>query len=304
MDRVLILESRIPELGTAAGDRLDLAGLHRPEPGRIAARRLSMHLIRLITMLATLALTACEEDLLADLPDAAPDATTGCPTPLEPLAVGTYKVYLNTEGVTVTKGNGCDNSRIDCSLIVVADNTMVPPFLPGNAGRRPFIDAIVAKAQAALAPYSIDIVTVRPTTGDYEMMVLGGDGATIAGCTGCGGVSPYAGCGRGLSNRNHISFIFDFGMELMPDGSGDIEYYASNILSELGAVVDLVPTTVGDDCMCRFDAGCGNRAPGTMCTFGTNVPTTTGLEPSGAPYNCNISPQDEPAQLKKAFGCR
>jgi hypothetical protein len=252
-----------------------------------------------ITILATIALAACEKDLLADLPDAGADATTGCPMPVQPLAPGTSKVYLNTEGVTLRKGD-CSDSRTNCTQMVMVDNTVVPPFLPGDAGRQPFIDGIVAKAQAALAPYSIDVVTVRPTAGDYQMIVLGGD-SSIVGCGDCGSVGPYAGCGANVGSRNHISMIFDFGVSGM---DVDNEWYASALLSELGNLLSLVPTTLANDCMCRFDAECVNRTPDTMCTFGTNVPTTTAVDSFGGPLNCNISPQDEPALLKKALGCR
>jgi len=252
------------------------------------------------TLLLALAVSGCEHDLLAEIHDA---PFTGCPTPAQ-VATGNYKVYLNTEGVTLRKGCG-DDSRTNCTDIAPADNTVVPPFLDGVTGRQTFIEAVVAKAQAALAPYSVDIVTTRPVSGDYEMIVLGGDPLAF-GCTNpsCGGIAPDAGCGQQLVTRDHVDVLFDRGV------NDTIETYAgAAVLSQIGNMTGLVPTTVFDDCMCDIDEVCLDGSghwgtPGTMCTFGSNAPTTTAVRTTGSPDNCNIPVEDEPAMLKAAFGCR
>lgn len=131
---------------------------------------------RAMGSLAVISLLAgCEQDLLAGIRDAA------CASGSDPPAAATYLLYLNTEGVTLTAGNASD-ARTNVSDNVSADAPhIVPPFLDGIAGRRAFIDQIVMDVQTTLAPYSIDLVTVRPTANDFYMFVMGGDPLTVLG---------------------------------------------------------------------------------------------------------------------------
>src|SRR5512142_1063573 len=107
-------------------------------------------------------------------PDAAPDADLlHCPAPVDPTAPGTHTVFVNFDGVTLTKGN-CNDATTNCTSLVVQDQTVVPPWLDGNADRANDIAAIMTVARTAVAPYSIDLVTTRPASGDYKMIVVGG----------------------------------------------------------------------------------------------------------------------------------
>jgi hypothetical protein len=254
-----------------------------------------MRLLLLIAMLGA----GCEHDLLAGLRDAAidpPDAYTGtgCPPAAEPLAAGTYKLYLNTEGVTLTAG--ASDARANISDIPTAGPHVVPPFLDGVAGREDFIAQIATSAQSVLAPYSIDIVTERPSSGDYYMFVLGGDPMTVTGkpCVGCNAISDF---NCMLQTRDDVDLMFDNGMADPYTST----YYATTLLDDLSAILGFPVTTPPHDCASRFA-----DLTGPLCTFGSFVATSNGVNTmTGFHSNCGITPDvDETAELKQALGCR
>lgn len=253
-----------------------------------------MRLLLLIAMLGA----GCEHDLLAGLHDAAidsPDAYTGigCPPLAAPLAAGTYKLYLAAEGVTLTAG--ASDARANLSDIPTAGTHVVPPFLDGVAGREDFIAQIATSAQSVLAPYSIDIVTERPSSGDYYMFVLGGDPMTVTGnpCTDCNSVSDF---NCTLLGRDEVDLMFDRGMDVPFTPN----FYATFLLDDLSVVLGLALSTEPHDCTCRF---CDLRGP--LCSFGSQVPTSSDVGTSGLHFNCGITPDvDETAELKLALGCR
>jgi hypothetical protein len=244
-------------------------------------------------LVALLVIAGCQKDLVAELPDAALDAgidalASACPTPAQPLAPGKHEVYLNTEGVTLMKC-AADDATTNCTTLITNDVVAVPAFLPGMTGRTDAIAQIVAMVQAKLAPYSVDIVTTRPTSVDYQMVVLGGS-YLLAGQT-----SPNV---TGLTPSNcafaarAVDYMFDEGLD-----QGTL-VYADAMVDDLGVLMGLAPANAAGDCMCRLDASCTGSPPAD-CTFGVNVLTTTDTL-----FDCGRTTQDEPALLKTAVGCR
>src|SRR5438105_4580457 len=75
-----------------------------------------------------------------------------------------------TQALTVA---GTDDPVNNKTSILTNAYTM-PPFLMNDAQHATKIAAIVAEAQAVLAPYNITITTTRPASGTYDMMVAGG----------------------------------------------------------------------------------------------------------------------------------
>lgn len=124
--------------------------------------------------LTLFALAACGDDGTALVPDAAPPApdapvaSAHCPDPpANPTAPGRHIVYVNMDGVTLTKTAGCSDSKTNCTNLIVDDTATVPQFLPNTLGREDFIAEMLRLTRARLAPYSIELVTERPTSGDY-----------------------------------------------------------------------------------------------------------------------------------------
>jgi len=242
-------------------------------------------------LLLVCVLAGCEKNLLAgmdagpDAPGAMPDAPSTCPAvAVTPLPPGHFKYFINTEGVTLTKCS-VDDARTNCSTLVPADTTF-PPFLPGDPNRQPLIDAIVVRVQEKLAPYSIDVVTTRPASGDYYMSVFGGDPTLVNGPTGTFDITPTP-CN--FDNRDLVTLEFDRGRA---PGYTD---YANSAISDLALLVGLAPDSVDGDCLCR--TGNCNSLTTQICTFGTNVTVDS-------THSCGRTTQDEPMLLTSALGCR
>jgi hypothetical protein len=243
-----------------------------------------------------LLLAACEHDLLKELPDAAlpdapgPDAALHCPTQTAtPLPPGNHIVFLSTEGVTLIHASLNDATLNQTNLIQTTTVT-VPPFLDGVPGRDAYIAQILQHARNILAPYSIDIVTTRPHTGDYHLFSLGGDPQTLLGtCTGCLSVTS-SNC---TAMPRSVDLMFDVGY------AGPTTDYAYTFASDLGLILGLAGVDEHGDCMCRFASTCSGSLT-TECTFGTHATVTQ----MGSPNTCGRTTQDEPALLRDALGCR
>lgn len=207
------------------------------------------------------------------MPDA--DPFVPCPAPSTPLAMGTHVFYLSFEGVTLTKGT-CDDSRTNCTELAAQSPTVVPAFLEAETDRDARIATIANEVQAVLAAFSVDVVRVRPASGDYWMASIGGTSTTAS--------AVKAVCAS--SNKNSISLVFDRGA-----GVTDREY-ADLISTTFGQLLGLVPTNLSGDCMCSAGS-CTHTA---ACTWGTSVSTQLNT--------CSRQVQNEQALLRAALGCR
>lgn len=207
-----------------------------------------------------------------------PDAFVECPAVTPPLAMGTHVLYLSFEGVTLTKGT-CDDSRTNCTELVAQSPTIVPAFLEAAADRDARIAAIANEVQAVLAPFSVDVVRVRPASGDYWMASIGGTSPTSSATS---SVKPVC----ASSNKNSISLVFDRGATVT-----DREY-ADLISTTFGQLLGLVTTNLSGDCMCNA----GSCTHAAACSWGTSVSTQLN--------SCSRQVQNEQALLRAALGCR
>ena len=244
--------------------------------------------------LLCLLLSACGDDGATVAPDApapmpdAPVNTVHCPDPpANPTAPGRHIVYLNMEGVTLTKIGNCSDSKTNCTNLIKDDMTTVPQFLPATAGRDDFIAEFLRLARVRLAPYSIELVTERPTSGDYYMVVVGGDSTTMIGAANVASIAPAV-CTP--DNPNLVDLIFDRHFLGGPQG------YATALLSDLGAMYGVLLTAMPGDCMCRQN-GCDFNG---VCTFSPMID----LAPDAPDCGSGDRTQDEQAQLKRVLGCR
>lgn len=212
--------------------------------------------------------------------------TTGCPAPASPKAPGTHKLYVVTEGITLARGQVAD-ARQNQTTLFSAERVTFPPFLPGVADRAARIAAIVEILQATLAPYSIDVVTTRPASGDYRMAVMGGSAALIGVPNALLSTAPFD-CTPNA--ENNISLLFDFGT------TPTAEAYARTVLGDLGSMLGLGAVLDPRDCMCRNGPECETKP--ARCTFGAQVSLPLAFA------MCGRTQQDEAAMMKDALGCR
>lgn len=224
-------------------------------------------------------LAACGGDESKTTVDAGPrpDAAPACPTPSTPLATGAHTLFLSFTGVTMTLGE-CDDARTNCSSVVAQGSTTIPAF--SDQAR---VATIVAMVKEALAPFSVEVVTTRPASGNYRMVSVGGTAAQVTGADGLVAAKPVC----DAENLNAIAFITEQDDEFTDRG------YANTIAGAFGRLAGLVPSTRSGDCMCTA-ATCAHLQ---TCTFGTSSVTQTGNA-------CDRTTQNEQQLLIAAVGCR
>jgi hypothetical protein len=127
-----------------------------------------------------------------------------------PFASTPTVLYVNFDGVTITKTSGSDASK---NQSFIGGGT-IPPF-SGDANARAQIVALIRQVYSA---YNIQIATSRPTSGDYDMAVVGGTPAHLGlnYPAGVAGVAPMD-CGNQMPRD--IAFIFAQSIQSIVGGS-------------------------------------------------------------------------------------
>jgi len=174
-------------------------------------------------------------------------ASTSGPNP----ASGANVYYLNFEGQTLTPG--ADNPATNTSELL-SGSVSLPAYLAGDAQRATKIQTIVHEVEAILAPYDIAVVTSRPASGAYDMVVAGGTSQQAGFPT---GLHAEAVVDCTAARPRHISLVFDL-------STGHDA--ARQIIGSLGVSHGISASTTSTDCMCIADAGC--TAPAAACTIG------------------------------------
>jgi MYXO-CTERM domain-containing protein len=152
-----------------------------------------------------------------------------CPGPrcemagaIEPQAVGLRIVYLNFDGVTLTASETSDDATQDksgilSSAIPAGQTRTIAPFnvndlaSTGGLTRSQIISRVVSDLYASHAPYNIEFVTARPTSGNYSMVVFGGTCQSVVGENNCAGIALLD-CGDFMPNN--ITFAFPGGLRV------------------------------------------------------------------------------------------
>lgn len=143
-------------------------------------------------------------------------------------------------------------------------NAPGPTNIPAYSGSNVNQTAIVDQITSTLAPFDVDIVTTRPTSGDYSMIVIGGEGPDLGLPQGTLAVSSFGGCDTVVPRR--VSFAFD-------NTSGNpLPTYVIGSLAVGGYLLGLgLPTSdLAGDCLCWESPSCTFTA---ACTIGgANTP--------------------------------
>jgi hypothetical protein len=189
----------------------------------------------------------------------------------------THTLFVNFAGGTLHPG--FDGSANDTSSILSTTSNLSAFSQPGLEA------AIVADVAAALAPYNIDVVTVRPTAGLYTMVMVGGTGPQVGQPAGTLAVAP-ATC---TARDNMIAFVFD--------GDTNVHDDAWEAIAVFGLVHAIPISSLAGDCMCFAEAACLNAPLAQTCTIG-------GADtPMSSQEQCEtIAPFDEAARFLNAFG--
>jgi hypothetical protein len=203
------------------------------------------------------------------------DATATC---------ASRSLYLNFEGQTLTRAAVSDATRNEASWLLNATGT-APAYQAGNGSRDANIKNIVDRVTSQRAQFPITVVTQRPTSGEYMMVVFGGTATQVGSRFGivneldCGDLHP-----------NDVAWIAD-GIPAQRTING--------VIGAIGFGLGLTATLDPKDCMCGWDNNCQSNN-NTACNLGAPIardPAARQLCPAAA------ADQDEVATIRAAF-CR
>lgn len=214
--------------------------------------------------------------------DASTTTTPDAPTPT------THRVlYLNFDGATLTSAAATDattgHARWLSSMNGVATGTTIT--IPPYGGDR---TTVVNTVDQILTGLPVTVVTTRPASGPYAMIVLGGHPGLVH--------TSYLAetdhdCGDLVKN--------DIGWVEETNNSGNplsAQVAANYVVGAVGWALGLDGAQGQNDCLCSWESPCSQSAP-PCALLSASVP-----EPNTG-YSCNQgATQDERATFQTAFG--
>ena len=223
--------------------------------------------------------------------DDAPIVPDGPPSFDAPTCSNGRVVYLNFEGQALTDAAASDATQNLASWMTIATGT-APAFRAASATRAADITAITDGIRTQLSEFPINVVTTRPATGPYVMIVFGGDRLQVG--------SMYSLAVNQLdcndAVKSDVAWIAD---ALDPQNGTPLfsnQYLINTAIGAIGFGLGLTATSDPGDCMCAWGNQC---QPGAgACTLSTSIardPQST-LLCTGAPAT-----QDEKAAFTQAF---
>ncbi|MBC7976639.1 MAG: hypothetical protein H7138_16825 [Myxococcales bacterium] len=206
--------------------------------------------------------------------DAAPVTTCGRRT-----------LFLSFDGQTLQRGTS-DATLNQASWMQIAQGT-APRYRANDAGRDAKITAIVDGVRAQLLAFPITVVQTRPTSGEYMMIVLGGQPNQVGSAFGV--AVNTLDCDD--SEHNDVAWVDD---DVAPS-----QRVVNIVIGAIGLGLGLTAVNDPNDCMCSWGNNCNGIAAapcqlGPMATRDPNVPA--GLRCAGA-----AAIQNEPATVRAAF---
>jgi hypothetical protein len=167
----------------------------------------------------------------------------GCGPAPEPDALGLRVVFINFDSVTIYRTSSWEDARDNTSNILVPSSKTLPGLQlsdlsdAGGLSMSQIENMIIERLYLLYAPYKVEFVTTRPSSGHYHMVVFGSTCSSVAGSD-CAGIS-IGDCDD--DNPDNVSFVFPADMRIM-----DVATTAGH---ELGHALSLGHTDDTDDVM-------------------------------------------------------
>jgi hypothetical protein len=124
------------------------------------------------------------------------------------LRTGGGVLYLNFEGESLSYGASFSKGRTTWLVPRTSATVQIPAFNPAHldvSDRAEAIARIVELVQSDYRAYDLAVTTVRPTSGDYTMVIVGGKPSIIGERETTAGIAPLD---RQDGNPNDIVFVF------------------------------------------------------------------------------------------------
>lgn len=173
------------------------------------------------------------------LRDAVPPPATLMLSPhqLRPRPPSPTRIWLNTDGATITKGPASDASIL---LSYICGGTF-PPFKHATYGtdRSKVVAQLASRVAAYLAPYDVEVVTSKPATIPYEMVLVGGAASLCGQAKGVAGLAPLD-CADKVPGE--IAFVFS-------DDLSDLGWLGLTAAHEVAHTLGLLHTGQACDVM-------------------------------------------------------
>jgi hypothetical protein len=180
--------------------------------------------------------------------------------------VGSHKLFLQFDGATLTRGPSDAVMNRFAGLSGGVTSVGIPPWRANAPDRAAQIQAVVCNVRESLFSFDVEVVTTRPTFGDFEMIVFGGSYTDL-------GYSPSPGtfivsltiqdCNS--ASQRDVAWVTEHpsGTDLMT--TLETSNYA---VSALGQNNGLGSSKSTSNCMCNLFAGDFLNCPNTeVCKF-------------------------------------
>jgi hypothetical protein len=215
----------------------------------------------------------------------APDAGTGSDPGMTgsggPTGCTRRTLYLNFDGQKLAQG-ASDATR-NTAQWMIRTTGEAPAYRLDDAGRDLQIQTIVDGVTRELARFPISVTRIRPSAGDYVMIVYGGAAAMVG--SNFGAAVNQLDCGD--THPNDVAWIAD---------SVTGQRAINTTIGAIGFGLGLTATLDPDDCMCSWDNGC--RSDNTVaCTLGSPI----ARDPQASQRCAGSTSQDEVAAFRTAF---
>lgn len=196
-------------------------------------------LVGLGMLAALLSLAACVGEFEIPVPEHQDDILTETPPPRDvrqTASTGPRVLFVNFDGQSLTPTTGWSDAAANTTPI--GKGGTIPPF-QGNR------QTVLTQVRAFFAPFNVEVVATRPSSGAYEMVMVGGKGGDI-------GEKPYWGLAALDCNDMHPNSVgFTYGGEILESfvqagyGSDSPKYLytvASVVAHEAGHMFGLLHT--------------------------------------------------------------
>ncbi len=201
----------------------------------------------------------------SDVTDASSSGDDGSTTQIDAAPTCSSRVvYLNFEGQTLMDAVASDATLNRASWLNKASGTATP-FQQGVGNRAQIIADITTGVRGALSQFPITVVTTRPATGPYVMIVYGGNATDVG--SNYGFAVNELDCNE--SEKSDVAWI-----------SNNYTTTLRHVNTTLGAIgfgLGLTATNDVNDCMCGWANGCV-KDHSQLCTLNTNIARDPGAQ--------------------------
>lgn len=192
-----------------------------------------------IALVAALLCSACRAQISDGLAAGGADGGAGSDVITE---CKSRSVYLSFEGEKLIRGRS--DATVNQAEWMTIDEGAAPPYLAGSTEREARIKEIVEGVSRQLAGFPITVVTTRPTSGKYVMIVYGGTAAAVG--SRFGGAVNRLDCDD--SRPNDVAWVSDL---VTPT-----QRAVNSTIGAIGFGLGLTATSDPADCMCGWDNDC------------------------------------------------